>query len=338
MSDQSAEQKDPRVSNEDQNIDSALRPRVWEEYVGQHKAKENLRVIIDAARGRSEAMDHVLFSGPAGLGKTTLAYLVAKELGANVRTTSGPALEKMGDMAALLTNLEPNEVLFIDEAHRINRLIEEVLYPAMESRKLHLMIGKGPSARSLTIDLPPFTLIAATTRENLLSQPLRSRFGATFRLEFYNDADIQKILSRSAGILGVVITSEGIAVLARASRATPRVANRMLKRARDFMEVEGKKAIDEEVARQTLDLLDVDEMGLEQHDRRLLTTIIEKFGGGPVGIGTLAAALSEERGVIEDIYEPYLMTLGFLQRTPSGRVVLPAAYDHLGIRRKGELL
>lgn len=338
MNDMPERKKDPAVVNEDQNIDSALRPRAWEEYVGQEKAKENLRVIIDAARGRREAMDHVLFSGPAGLGKTTLAYLVAKELGANVRTTSGPALEKMGDMAAILTNLEPNEVLFIDEAHRINRLIEEVLYPAMESRKLHLMIGKGPSARSLTIDLPPFTLVAATTRENLLSQPLRSRFGAIFRLEYYGEDDIRKILSRSSHLLGIVMTPEAIEVLARASRATPRVANRILKRARDFMEVQGKKSIDEEVARQTLDLLDIDEAGLEPHDRKLLTVIVEKFGGGPVGVGTLAAALSEERGVIEDIYEPYLMTLGFLQRTPSGRVVLPPAYEHLKIKRKGELL
>ncbi|MEK7608552.1 MAG: Holliday junction branch migration DNA helicase RuvB [Patescibacteria group bacterium] len=329
---------DPIVSNEDQSMDSALRPRAWEEYVGQGKAKENLRIIIDAARKRGEAMDHVLFSGPAGLGKTTLAYLVARELGANVRTTSGPALEKMGDMAAILTNLEPHEILFIDEAHRINRLIEEVLYPAMESRKLHLMIGKGPSARSLTIDLPPFTLIAATTRENLLSQPLRSRFGAIFRLEYYGENDIQKILSRSSEILKIAVSKEGVNVLARASRSTPRVANRILKRARDFMEVQGKKEIDEGVAKQTLDLLEIDEVGLEQHDRKLLNAIIEKFGGGPVGIGTLAAALSEERGVIEDIYEPYLMSLGFLQRTPSGRVVLPAAYDHLGTKRKGGLL
>jgi Holliday junction DNA helicase RuvB len=259
-------------------------------------------------------------------------------MGAQVKVTSGPALEKMGDMAAILTNLEANDVLFIDEAHRINRMIEEVLYPAMEARKLHLMIGKGPSARSLTIDLPPFTLIAATTRENLLSHPLRSRFGAIFRLEYYEPEDIRKIIARSTKILGVEATPEAVDILARASRATPRVANRLLKRARDFAAVAKKPVIDEQTARDTLDLLEIDSMGLEPHDRKLLETIIEKFGGGPVGVNSIAAALSEERGVIEDIYEPYLMTLGFLQRTPSGRVVLPAAYEHLNIKRKGELL
>lgn len=323
---------------DDSSIDQALRPGAWQEYVGQQKIKENLRVIVDAARMRKESMDHVLFSGPAGLGKTTLAYLVAKEMGAQVKTTSGPALEKMGDMAAILTNLEAGDVLFIDEAHRVNRMIEEVLYPAMESRKLHLMIGKGPSARALTIDLPPFTLIAATTRENLLSHPLRSRFGAIFRLEYYDSGDIKKILGRSAKILNIPIEPEAIEILAKAARATPRVANRLLKRARDFAAVNGKKKVDEECARATLALLDIDEAGLEPHDRRLLETIIGKFGGGPVGVGSLAAALSEERGVIEDIYEPYLMSLGFLQRTPSGRIVLPPAYEHLKIKRKGELL
>jgi Holliday junction DNA helicase RuvB len=322
----------------DPSIDQALRPTAWKEYVGQHKIRENLKVIIEAARMRNEAMDHVLFSGPAGLGKTTLAYLVAKEMGAQVKTTSGPALEKMGDMAAILTNLEPNDVLFIDEAHRINRMIEEVLYPAMEARKLHLMIGKGPSARSLTIDLPPFTLIAATTRENLLSHPLRSRFGGIFRLEFYSPEDIRSIIERSAKIFKIEVTPPAVEILARASRATPRVANRLLKRARDFAAVKNKPAIDEETARATLELLDIDEAGLEPHDRRILEVIIQKFGGGPVGVNSIAAALSEERGVIEDIYEPYLMTLGFLQRTPSGRVVLPAAYEHLHIKRKGELL
>ncbi len=322
----------------DSSIDQTLRPTAWEEYVGQSKIRENLKVIIEAARMRKEAMDHVLFSGPAGLGKTTLAYLVAKEMGAQVKTTSGPALEKMGDMAAILTNLEPNDVLFIDEAHRINRMIEEVLYPAMEARKLHLMIGKGPSARSLTIDLPPFTLIAATTRENLLSHPLRSRFGGIFRLEYYAAEDIRSIIERSAKIFGIEVTPPAVNILARASRATPRVANRLLKRARDFAAVKNKPAIDEETARATLALLDIDEAGLEPHDRRLLEVIIQKFGGGPVGVNSIAAALSEERGVIEDIYEPYLMTLGFLQRTPSGRVVLPAAYEHLNLKRKGELL
>lgn len=326
------------ISADDGSIDQALRPTAWDEYVGQKKIRENLRVIIDAARMRKEAMDHVLFSGPAGLGKTTLAYLVAREAGAQVKVTSGPALEKMGDMAAILTNLEANDVLFIDEAHRINRMIEEVLYPAMESRKLHLMIGKGPSARSVTIDLPPFTLIAATTRENLLSHPLRSRFGATFRLEYYAPEDIRRIIARSAKILGVSVAPEAVEILSRASRATPRVANRLLKRARDFAAVNGKEKIDADTALAALKLLDIDEAGLEPHDRRILEVIIEKFGGGPVGVNSIAAALSEERGVIEDIYEPYLMTLGFLQRTPSGRVVLPPAYEHLKIRRRGEML
>ncbi len=323
---------------EDITIDQALRPLRWEEYYGQDKTKNNLKVIIEAALKRKEPMDHVLFCGQAGLGKTTLAYLVGKELGANVKTTSGPALEKLGDMAAILSNLEPNEVLFIDEVHRINRLIEEVLYPAMESRKLHLVVGKGPTARSFSIDLPPFTLVAATTRENLLSQPLRSRFGAIFRLDYYNLDDIKLILKRSAEILGTKITPEAIEILAKASRATPRVVNRLLKRARDYAEVHGQAVIDEKVAKKTLEMIDIDEAGLEPQDKRLLEVIIEKFGGGPVGLGTLAAALNEDKGAIEDIYEPYLMTLGFLKRTPGGRVVLPAAYEHLGIRRMGEML
>jgi Holliday junction DNA helicase RuvB len=331
---------DPKLKNfnDDQGIDQALRPTEWEDYVGQEKIKKNLRIIIDAATKRKEAMDHILFSGPAGLGKTTLAYLVAHEMGAQVKTTSGPALEKMGDVAAILTNLEANDVLFIDEAHRINRLVEEVLYPAMESRKLHLVIGKGPSARTFSLDLPAFTLIAATTRENLLSNPLRSRFGATMRLDYYGLDDIKAILKRSAKILGVKITAEGIDVLSLAARATPRIANRLLKRARDYAEINGEGVIDEGTAEKALEMLDIDNRGLEPHDRRLLTTIVEKFGGGPVGVNTLAAALSEERGVIEDIYEPYLMSLGFLQRTSAGRIVLPAAYEHLKIKRPGELL
>ena len=325
-------------STEDVSIDHALRPRDWEEYVGQDTIKRNLHVIIEAAKQRGEAMEHLLFAGPAGLGKTTLAYLVAQELGAPVTTTSGPALEKAGDLAAVLTNLEPGTVLFIDEAHRINRLIEEVLYPAMESRTLHLMIGKGPSARTLTIDLPPFTLIAATTRENLLSQPLRSRFGATFRLTYYAASDIAKIIARSASILKTDVTPDATQVLSKAARATPRVANRLLKRARDFAQVKGKDVVDETVARKTLESLEIDEWGLEPHDRRLLEIIIEKFSGGPVGVQTIAAALNDDRGVIEDVYEPYLMSLGFLQRTPGGRIVLPAAYEHLGLKRRGELL
>ncbi|MEK7546957.1 MAG: Holliday junction branch migration DNA helicase RuvB [Patescibacteria group bacterium] len=326
------------IIKEDLTIEQALRPLRWEEYFGQDKIKRNLRIIIEAAQKRSEVMDHVLFCGQAGLGKTTLAYLVGKELGASVKTTSGPALEKLGDMAAILSNLESGEILFIDEAHRINRLIEEVLYPAMESRKLHLIVGKGPTARSFSIDLPPFTLIAATTRENLLSQPLRSRFGAIFRLDYYNLEDIKLILGRSAEILGIKITPEAVGILSKAARATPRVVNRLLKRARDYAEVHGQPAIDEKIARKTLEMIDIDEAGLEPQDKRLLEVIINKFGGGPVGVGTLAAALNEDRGAIEEIYEPYLMTLGFLKRTPSGRLALPAAYDHLGIKRRGELI
>jgi Holliday junction DNA helicase RuvB len=326
------------AGNDDPTIDLALRPTEWREYVGQEKIKRHLRVIIEAAKKRREAMDHLLFSGPAGLGKTTLAYLVARELGAPVTTTSGPALEKLGDVAAILTNLESGGVLFIDEAHRINRLIEEALYPAMESRKLHLVVGKGPGARSISLDLPPFTLIAATTRENLLSQPLRSRFGATLRLEYYGEDDIKAIIKRSADILKTAVAPEAVGIIARAARATPRVANRLLKRARDYAEVRGTSVVDEQAARKTLELLDIDSRGLEPNDRRLLELIITKFNGGPVGVNTLAAALSDEKGVIEEIYEPYLMSLGFLQRTPAGRIVLPAAYEHLGRRRPGELL
>jgi len=331
----------PKPANnhsDDRNIDSTLRPAAWDEYVGQEKIKGGLRVLLDAAKKRKESADHLLFSGPAGLGKTTLAYLVARELGGMIRTTSGPALEKAGDLAAILTNLTPYEILFIDEAHRINPMIEEVLYPAMEARKLHLVVGKGPSARTLSLDLPPFTLIAATTRENLLSQPLRSRFGATLRLSYYELEDIKKIVHRSAKLLNIEARPEAIEILARASRGTPRVANRLLKRARDFAEVHGTSVIDEAATRATLEMLDIDEAGLEPNDRKLLITIIEKFNGGPVGINTLAAALAEDRGVIEDIYEPYLMTLGFLQRSSAGRVVLPAAYRHLKMRDRGELL
>jgi len=326
------------INKEDITVDQALRPLRWEEYFGQDKIKKNLRIIIEAAQKRSEAMDHILLCGQAGLGKTTLAYLVGKEMGANVKTTSGPALEKLGDMAAILSNLEAGEVLFIDEAHRINRLIEEVLYPAMESRKLHLIVGKGPTARSFSIDLPPFTLIAATTRENLLSQPLRSRFGAIFRLDYYGLEDIKAILKRSAEILGVKMSPEAVEILSKASRATPRVVNRILRRARDYSEVHGQPVVDDKIAKKTLEFLDIDDAGLEPQDKRLLEVIINKFGGGPVGIGTLAAALNEDRGAIEDIYEPYLMTLGFLKRTSSGRLALPAAYEHLGLNRRGELL
>ena len=331
--------KENQNPTEDRAIDLTLRPIDWDEYVGQEKIKSNLSVILQAAKKRNEVSDHLLFSGPAGLGKTTLAYLVARELGGMVKTTSGPALEKAGDLAAVLTNLNPGEILFIDEAHRINPMIEEVLYPAMESRKLHLVVGKGPSARTLSLDLPPFTLIAATTRENLLSQPLRSRFGATLRLGFYEPEDIKKIIARSARILNIEISPVAVNILAGAARGTPRVANRLLKRARDFAEVHGTSVIDESAALKTLEMLEIDSVGLEPQDRRLLTTIIEKFNGGPVGVNTIAAALSEDRGIIEDIYEPYLMTLGFIQRSSAGRVILPAAYEHLGIAKsRSELL
>lgn len=324
----------PRQSEkeEDVHIDLALRPTDWNDYVGQGKVKINLKTILDAAKKRGEPADHLLFYGQAGLGKTTLAYLVAKEMGADVKTTSGPALEKMGDLAAILSNLEKGNVLFIDEAHRLNRMIEEVLYPALESRKLHLVVGKGPGARTLSIDLPPFTLIAATTRANLLSGPLRSRFGASFKLDYYNVSDIEAIIKRSAKILNMSIDDEATKELAKASRFTPRTANRLLKRVRDYSEVNDVKKISKDVAQKTLEMLEVDCLGLEPTDRQLLNVIIEKFHGGPVGIQTLAAAMNDDRGIIEDVYEPYLMSIGLLLRTPSGRVVAPAAYKHLGVK------
>lgn len=319
-------------------IDTALRPRSWEEYVGQDKIKQNLRIILDAAKKRGEACDHLLFYGQAGLGKTTLAHLVASELGVGFKVTSGPALEKMGDLAAILSNLEKNEVLFVDEAHRLNKMIEEVLYPAMESRKLHLIIGKGPGARTLTLDLPPFTLIAATTRVNLLSGPLRSRFGGIFKLDYYEPADIEQIVKRSAQILGLKISPEAVKAIAIASRATPRVANRLLKRVRDYAEVHDQLVVDETVVRKTFGLMEVDVLGLEPIDRRLIQIIVSKFNGGPVGINTLAAALNDDAASIEEICEPYLMSIGFLLRTSSGRVVTPAACKHLRLQMPQETL
>lgn len=330
---------EPSLTDEYLTIDAALRPRNWDEYVGQDKIKQNLRIILDAAKKREEACDHLLFYGQAGLGKTTLAYLVAQELGVHCKVTSGPALEKMGDLAAILSNLEKNEVLFIDEAHRLNKMIEEVLYPALESRKLHLVIGKGPGARTLTLDLPPFTLIAATTRANLLSSPLRSRFGAVLKLDYYDQTDIEQIIRRSAAILHLDIDSEAIGLLAQASRCTPRVANRLLKRVRDYAEVHDNAAVTATSVRKTFQLLEIDFLGLEPADRRLLEVIIAKFKGGPVGINTLAAALNDDQGSIEEMHEPYLMSIGFLLRTPSGRVATPAAYKHLGMNdtQEGEL-
>lgn len=313
-------------------IDSALRPTNWNDYIGQEKIKKNLSIILTAAKKRGEACDHLLFYGQAGLGKTTLAYLVSKELSFNLKVTSGPALEKMGDLAAVLSNLEANDVLFIDEAHRLNKSIEEVLYPAMESRKLHLVIGKGPTARTVTLDLPPFTIIAATTRIHLLSGPLRSRFGASFKLDFYDQQDIEAIIKRSARVLKVKATAEAIEAIAKAARFTPRVANRLLKRVRDYMEVHGFKEVNGEVAQKTLELLGVDDLGLEPLDRHFLEVIIKKFNGGPVGINSLAAALNDDVENIEEVVEPYLLTISFLRRTASGRVATPAAYKHLGLK------
>lgn len=328
--------KTPGKLPEDQTIDSVLRPRSWDEYVGQDKVKRQLRVMLDAAKKRKESCDHLLFYGQAGLGKTTLAHLVAQDLSAKLRITSGPALEKMSDLAAVLTNLEPQDILFIDEIHRLNRLIEEVLYPAMESRKLHLTVGKGPGARMLTLDLPPFTLVAATTRVNLLSGPLRSRFGASFKLDYYEIPDIEQIIKRSAELLNLRVEPNAIATIAKASRFTPRVANRLLKRVRDYVDVHEHEHVTRDIAQKTLELLEIDELGLEPYDRRILEVIITKFHGGPVGVGTLAAAMNEDKGIIEDVYEPYLMSIGLLQRTASGRMATLEAYAHLGLEEPGK--
>lgn len=326
------------MENEYLTIDSALRPVSWNDYVGQEKIKQNLKIILEAAKKRGESCDHLLFYGQAGLGKTTLAMLVAKELGCNIKVTSGPALEKMGDLAAILSNLEKNDILFIDEAHRLNKSIEEVLYPAMESRKLHLVIGKGPGARTVSLDLPPFTIVAATTRIHLLSGPLRSRFGASFKLDFYDLQDIEYIIKRSAKILGMSINNEAVLMVAKASRFTPRVANRLLKRVRDYIEVHNIKEVTGDAARKTLELLDIDNLGLEFLDRRFLEVIINKFNGGPVGINSIAAALSDDPENIEGVIEPFLLTISFLQRTPSGRMATPLAYKHLGLKPPQETL
>ncbi len=312
-------------------LDLTLRPQQWNDYVGQELLKKNLRILIDAAKKRKEPLEHVLLGGPAGLGKTSMAHLIAREMQSSIRVTSGPAIERVGDLASILTNLLPHDILFIDEAHRLNKLIEEVLYPAMESRTLDIVIGKGPSARTIQIELPPFTLIAATTRVGLLSSPLRSRFGGVFRLDFYTNEDIEKIIGRSSHILKINIEPEAVARLARSSRFTPRVANRLLKRARDYAEVHGAPAITDEVVKKTLTLLEIDEKGLEPMDRRILEVIIKKFAGGPVGITAMAAASSEEKDTIEEVYEPYLMQLGFLERTPRGRVATERAYEHIGV-------
>ncbi len=310
--------------------EQSLRPKTLREYIGQESVKRNLHISIEAALKRHEPLDHLLLYGPPGLGKTTLAGIIAVEMGQNIRITSGPAIEKAGDLASILTNLSDGDVLFIDEIHRLSRSVEEVLYPAMEDYALDIMIGKGPTARSIRLDLPRFTLVGATTRAGLLSAPLRDRFGILFRLEMYSPEELAAIVRRSAGILNVRADDEGILEIARRSRGTPRIANRMLRRVRDFAQIRAGGVITLEVARQGMDLLDVDELGLEKLDRAMLETMIDKFGGGPVGLETLSAMTGEDASTIEDVYEPYLMQLGFLTRTPRGRVVMPAAYEHLG--------
>jgi Holliday junction DNA helicase RuvB len=321
----------PEYTNQDADIENSLRPKQLDDYIGQQKAKENLKIYIQAAKRRGEPLDHVLLYGPPGLGKTTLAGIVANEMGVNIRITSGPAIEKQGDLVAILSNLEQGDVLFIDEIHRLNRTVEEILYPAMEDGKIDIIIGKGPSARSYQLSLPAFTLIGATTRAGQISAPLRDRFGVILRLEMYSNDELAHIVQRSSRILDIPVDSKGAYQIASRSRGTPRIANRLLKRSRDFAEIKYDSIITEEAANEALSSMEIDELGLDSIDRRLLTTMIRNYNGGPVGLETIAAAIGEEAVTIEDVYEPYLMQIGFLSRTPRGRCVTPAGYKHLGI-------
>lgn len=324
------------ITEEDKGIEQNLRPQTLGEYIGQERIKSNLKVYIDAAKARGESLDHVLFYGPPGLGKTTLSGIIANEMGVNMKVTSGPAIEKPGEMAAILNNLQEGDVLFVDEIHRLNRQVEEVLYPAMEDYAIDIMLGKESSARSIRLDLPHFTLVGATTRAGLLTAPLRDRFGVVQKLEFYTPEELKIIVERSAQVLGVEIEADGALEIARRSRGTPRLANRLLKRVRDFAQVKYDGIITRAVADFALDILDVDKIGLDNNDRNILLMIIEKFSGGPVGLDTLAAALGEDAGTLEDVYEPYLLMNGFLNRTPRGRTATVAAYQHLGIPMEGE--
>jgi Holliday junction DNA helicase RuvB len=324
---------EPDQHDDDLQIDRSLRPTRFGEFVGQDRIKDNLAVFIQAARTRGEALDHVLFCGPPGLGKTTLANIIAHEMGVGIKSTSGPVLERAGDLAAILTNLHPGDVLFIDEIHRLNRVVEEVLYPAMEDFQLDIIIGQGPSARSIKLELPRFTLVGATTRTGLLTSPLRDRFGIIDRLNFYTPDDLRKIIGRSAGILTVSIEQDAAQEIARRSRGTPRIANRLLRRVRDFVQISGNSSVTRQMVQDAMKRLEVDDRGFDEMDRRLLLTIIDKFEGGPVGLDTLAAALGEEKDTLEDVYEPYLIQEGFLDRTPRGRQATRSAYDHFGRKR-----